>query len=249
MKGGRIKMEKVSIIIPFYNCSYIQFALESALHQTYPHIEVIVVNDGSTQHTEKIEPYLPYIQYIEKQNGGTASALNEGIAQSKGEYVCWLSSDDVLDHKKVEIQLTYMKQRGARFSYTNYYTIDSSGSIISEPLGIFIEERIQFIRRLSKGNIVNGCSVMIHKEVFQQVGLFDELLPYTHDYDLWLRIVQYYDVHYISDSLLFYRVHKEMGTKKHQANIRRELKSLLNKHRIPMKQLLQREQQNKHNRG
>ncbi|WP_394514565.1 glycosyltransferase family A protein [Priestia aryabhattai] len=88
-------MTKVSIIIPFYNCSYIDQAIQSALNQTYQDIEIIVVNDGSSKFNEKITPYLDRILYIEKENGGTASALNLGIKNATGEYFAWLSSDDI----------------------------------------------------------------------------------------------------------------------------------------------------------
>ena len=69
-------LPKVSIIIPFYNDSYIDQAVVSALYQTYPNIEIIVVDDGSTQHQYRLAPYLSRIIYLGKANGGTASALN-----------------------------------------------------------------------------------------------------------------------------------------------------------------------------
>ncbi|MGA5688825.1 glycosyltransferase family A protein [Cytobacillus pseudoceanisediminis] len=92
----------VSIIIPFYNCKYVQRAIYSALKQTYRNIEVIVVNDGSTAHLPMIKPLKDNIIYIRKKNGGIASALNEGIRNSTGEYIVWLSSDDLFINTKVE---------------------------------------------------------------------------------------------------------------------------------------------------
>lgn len=81
---------KVSIVIPFYNCAYIEQAVHSAIHQTYPHIEVIVVDDGSTEHVERLQPFMDSIRYIRKENGGTATALNEGIKHATGDYFVWL---------------------------------------------------------------------------------------------------------------------------------------------------------------
>jgi glycosyltransferase involved in cell wall biosynthesis len=69
---------KVSILIPFYNCPYVDRAIESALQQTYPDVEVIVIEDGSSKHLPLIKPYAKHIRYIRKPNGGTASALNRG---------------------------------------------------------------------------------------------------------------------------------------------------------------------------
>ena len=72
-------MPTVTIVIPFYNCQYIQQALESAVQQTYPAVEIIVVDDGSTQYSHLIAPYMNRVYYMGKSNGGTASALNHGI--------------------------------------------------------------------------------------------------------------------------------------------------------------------------
>src|SRR5688500_16485284 len=80
----------VSIIIPVYNgAAYVTAAIESALDQTYPNIEVIVVDDGSTDNTADIVTQFP-VRYIKKQNGGVASALNAGVRAMKGQFFCWL---------------------------------------------------------------------------------------------------------------------------------------------------------------
>ncbi|WP_328097470.1 glycosyltransferase family A protein [Peribacillus frigoritolerans] len=79
----------MSIIVSFFNCPYIDEALESLMNQTYKNIEIIVVNDGSTIYSDKIIPYLDKIIYIEKGNGGTACALNMGIRNATGDYLCW----------------------------------------------------------------------------------------------------------------------------------------------------------------
>ncbi|MGO4274414.1 glycosyltransferase family 2 protein, partial [Paenibacillus sp. TAF58] len=77
---------KVSIIIPFYNCPYIDQAIASAIGQTYANVEIIVVDDGSTIHADKIGPFKDRVYYLGKANGGTASALNHGIRYASGEY-------------------------------------------------------------------------------------------------------------------------------------------------------------------
>ncbi len=235
-KGG-LSMSKVSIIVPFYNCPYINQALDSLVNQTYKNIEIIVVNDGSKQYSEKITPYLNKIKYIEKENGGTASALNVGIQHSTGEYICWLSSDDIFYHEKTEVQLAFMKNKNAMFSYTNWCRINDKGQIISQALGNAPKDRLEFIKHMSIGCIINGCSVMIKKSVFQQIGVFDEKLPYTHDYDLWLRIIQKFDAHYVSQPLLLYRVHDQMGSKKHESSIKNETRIVINRHRSMIDQL------------
>src|SRR5690606_12850741 len=117
---------KVSIIIPFYNDPYVPEAVQSALDQTYPNIEVVIVNDGSTAYSDLLLPYRkhPRVVYGEKRNGGTASALNAGIRMAKGQYIAWLSSDDRFYPWKVARQLAYMIPKHARISYSDYDLID-----------------------------------------------------------------------------------------------------------------------------
>ena len=98
-----MKNIKVSIIIPVYNGEkYIAQSIESALNQTYKNIEVIVVNDGSSDNTEKIVlEYGDKIKYIRKENGGVASALNVGIKNMTGDFFSWLSHDDLYYPNKI----------------------------------------------------------------------------------------------------------------------------------------------------
>ncbi|MCA0987861.1 glycosyltransferase [Guptibacillus algicola] len=223
-------MEKVSIIIPFYNCAYVGEAIQSALNQTYPNIEIIVVNDGSIKHKERVTPYLQSITYIEKQNGGTASALNAGISRATGTYFCWLSSDDSFEPDKVEKQVAFMKETGASISYSSYVLMDHKSTVITGPLGVHFPNRVLFYRKIKMNCPINGCTVMIKMSIFRKVGLFDETLPFTHDYDLWLRIVQHYDFYFLNQPLVRYRVHDEMGTKKNATAIRKEILDVRRRH-------------------
>ena len=90
---------KVSVIIPVYNGSnYLSDAINSALSQTYSNLEIIIVNDGSSDNGKTKEIALSYgnkIKYIEKENGGVSSALNTGIKNMTGEYFSWISHDDI----------------------------------------------------------------------------------------------------------------------------------------------------------
>lgn len=235
---GGIAMEKVSIIVPFYNCPYIDQALESLLKQTYKNVEIIVVDDGSTFNLEKITPYLNKIIYIKKENGGTATALNTGINHATGAYFCWLSSDDIYDIKRIAVQLKFMEVRKASFSYSNYCSINEKSKIISPPLGINPLGQHELLKTMIKGNIINGCSVMIKMNVFQEVGLFNESLLYTHDYDLWLRIIQNFEAHYLNNVLLRYRVHDNMGTRRHHSVIQEEVKHVRKQHEASINKLL-----------
>ncbi|MFE0565564.1 glycosyltransferase [Priestia megaterium] len=231
-------MDKVSIVIPFYNCPYIEHSIESAIQQTYENVEVIVVNDGSTKHVEKIKPYMNQIKYIEKANGGTGSALNAGIRNASGNYFCWLSSDDIFYFDKVKIQLERMKQFNAMACYTNYYAINTKGEVISGLQGVYKPDRLEFLKTMRLGNIINGCTVMLNMNLFSEFGLFDEQLPYTHDYDLWVRVLEKYDFMYINEPLLLYRDHSEMGTRKHWDSIQQEINLVQKKNNFFINQLI-----------
>lgn len=209
---------KVSIVIPFFNDPYVPEAVQSALEQTYPNIEVVIVNDGSSQYNELLHPFLhhPKVVYCNQSNGGTASALNTGIRAAKGEYVAWLSSDDRFYPWKVARQMAYMIPRHARISFSDYDLIDESGAITQHGAGLKFPTYPEFCRTFLIGNPINGCTVIAQKKLLQNLGLFRTALPYTHDYDLWFRvIVRGIDFHYVPESLIQYREHNAMGTKKH----------------------------------
>lgn len=214
---------KVSLVIPFYNCVYIGQAIDSALQQSYPHTEVIVVNDGSTEHADQLKPFIERIVYLEKSNGGTGSALNMGIRHASGQYFTWLSSDDLYDRDKVGKQVQFMLDQNATVSYTSYRQMDAAGKVISPPAGIHYSDPLEFKKRMHRGCFINGCTVMLRMDVFRKVGLFNEALKYTQDYEMWLRILQLYEFKYTDEPLVLYRVHKEMGTLNYQPDIMKEL--------------------------
>ncbi|AJS57463.1 glycosyltransferase [Paenibacillus sp. IHBB 10380] len=231
----------VSVVIPFYNCPYIDQAIQSALSQTYTPLEIIVVDDGSTQHVDKITPYLPYINYLGKSNGGTATALNRGIVHATGQYVAWLSSDDIFYPAKINNQVLFMQEHYAYISYTNFNLIDAASNVTQEKAGASFCTVKDFYSCFIHGNPVNGCTVMMRKELFGFIGLFDEGLPYTHDFDLWYRVMLggYY-FPFLNESLTAYRIHDEMGSLRHQATIQQEIVATKARYYDPFVQFLQR---------
>ncbi|HEY0828710.1 MAG TPA: glycosyltransferase [Bacilli bacterium] len=231
----------VTIIIPFYNCPYVDQAIESALNQSKRNFEIIVVDDGSTLHVNKIQPYLPYIYYLQKANGGTASALNHGIRMASGKYIAWLSSDDRFYPDKLNNQLYFMLERGASISFTNFDMINSENHITQHSAAIKFTTVMEFYRYFFSGNPINGCTIMAKKQLFSQVGLFDEALPYTQDLDLWFRaMLTGYEFHYLNHSLTGYRWHNGMGTVKHRPAIDREVAATFARYRPQMAQFIDR---------
>lgn len=238
--GGKVNGimgPKVTIIIPFYNCPYVAQAIESALKQTYRNVEIIVVNDGSTIHADKIRPFIGKLIYIEKSNGGTASALNEGLKRASGDYIAWLSSDDKFQPRKLEKQLAYMQALQSSICYTNFSVIDEKSRVVTQKAGTHYPDRADFVRHLSKGCHINGCTIMFKKEVYDKVGEFNSSYKYTQDYDYWLRVVQHYPFDYLDEPLTLYRVHSNMGSKQYPRAQRAEILELRAKYKRILAQL------------
>lgn len=189
----------VSIVIPVYNGSnYMREAIDSALAQTYKNIEIIVVNDGSTDNgeTERIaKEYGDKIRYICKENGGVSTALNTGIQNMQGEYFSWLSHDDVYMSDKIEKQVNALSELEDKTTlvYCDYVHIDKDSKLIgSMPETAFKKPKLlswkHMLLDLFKSGSVNGCALLINKAVFDEVGMFDESLRFCQDGFMWYKI-------------------------------------------------------------
>lgn len=233
----------VTVIIPFYNCPYVDQAVNSVLQQTYDPVEIIVVDDGSTRHTERLAPYRSRIHYLGKANGGTASALNHGIRHASGEYIAWLSSDDLFYPEKISRQVSFMQQQNAAISHTNFHYINGDGNVTQYNVApaSLLRSTTMFYRCFLNANPVNGCTVMMRRDLFSSVGLFDESLPYTHDLDFWYRVIQK-GLHFpfLNESLTAYRWHDGMGTLRHREQIQQEYANTQNRFRESVTQILSR---------
>ncbi|MBI5075475.1 MAG: glycosyltransferase [Nitrospirae bacterium] len=207
----------VSIIIPVYNGStYLREAIDSALAQTYKHIEVIVINDGSNDggKTEEIAvSYGDKIRYLFKQNGGVATALNLGIREMRGDYFSWLSHDDVYLPSKLAVQVSALKQEtDPVVLYGDYYIINAKSEVIGlRQLGHLAAE--QFLYLLIASYPVNGCTTLIPRLCFNDVGLFNERLKTTQDYDMWVRLSKKYRFVHMRHALMQARCHPGQGSR------------------------------------
>lgn len=213
-----MNMPKVSIVIPVYNGSnYLREAIDSALNQTYKNIEVIVVNDGSTDDTEEIAlSYGDRIRYFSKENGGVASALNLGIMEMKGEYFSWLSHDDIYLENKIEKQIAILNEVGDPFRIVfGSWIIKEMNTgrtyLLPPEYRFSIEQKQNSVFPVLFG-LVNGCTLLIHKSHFERVGVFDESLLTSQDYDLWFRLMRNQETIYSEDALVIQRRHNEQGS-------------------------------------
>ena len=209
----------VSIIIPVYNGSnYMRDAIDSALAQTYPNTEIIVINDGSTDNgkTDAIaKSYGNKIRYYTKKNGGVSSALNYGISKMKGEYFSWLSHDDMYLPEKIEEEINYLRQNNLFnknvIIFSNYQVIDKNNKLLFEPIINHHLVTKHPIYALLRGAI-NGNTLLIPKKAFKEYGPFDEKLLCTQDYDKWFDMSKTYKFIHVPKALIQSRYHAEQAT-------------------------------------
>ena len=217
-----MKNPLVSIIIPVYNGeNYVKDAIDSALTQTYKNIEIIVVNDGSTDKTEQIlHLYGTKIRYFNKTNGGVSSALNLAIEKSKGLYISWLSHDDLYYPQKIEKQVNVLL--GLKNSELDRTIIYSNYTLINQFSKKIVDLKFETQHPLDKMNyplypllkgLINGCTLLIPKACFKVAGGFDVKLKATQDYALWFHLFPNCNIVFMKDQLVMTRIHGEQGTK------------------------------------
>jgi glycosyltransferase involved in cell wall biosynthesis len=184
----------VSIVIPVFNgANYVGDAIESALAQNYPNLEVIVVNDGSNDGgatEEAVRQFEPHVRSIQKPNGGVATALNAGISAMRGELFSWLSHDDLYKPDKVSRQVEVFRGFGARCVVIgDFELMNERGQSIDQ---ISLAGRNLAARPLDAifHGLINGCALLVPKYLFREVGTFEPGLPTTQDYHLWHRIAR-----------------------------------------------------------
>ncbi|MCA9940788.1 MAG: glycosyltransferase family 2 protein [Anaerolineales bacterium] len=205
-------MPRVSVIIPAYNhAPYVRACVDSALAQTYTDREVIVVDDGSTDGTREIlRDYGEAIHLILQPNRGTQAARNTAVRAASGEFIALLDSDDVWLPAKLEKQVAALeRQPAAGLVYSLAYTIDATGRRLNggNPTGVVLPEGADAFQELLRGDFMPALTVMIRRACLQEIGLFDETLIGSGDWDLWLRIAARYPVICVPEPLALYRLH------------------------------------------
>jgi glycosyltransferase involved in cell wall biosynthesis len=209
----------VSVVVPTFNRAHVLGeALDSILQQGHPDVEVIVVDDGSTDATsELLDSYAALhgdnLVVIRQANAGKSAARNAGIAASKHELIAFLDSDNRWRPEKLSRQLALFEARPrTAFSFTGY---SSFGTLMAET---FVLAHWQptpsfALEQLLVGCCINTSTVVAQKGVLVQAGLFDESLASSEDHDLWLRIaLNGVEMQYIPAPLLEYRVHPDAAS-------------------------------------
>lgn len=205
-------MARVSIVIPCYNqAAYAAEAIESALAQSHPEIEVIAVDDGSTDETPAVlAAYAGRIRVISQANRGLAGARNSGLCAASGDYLLFLDSDDTIAPTMVARLASLLDAHpGWGLAYAAWQQVSADGKRV---LG---EARPRPSAALLEGLLRReffffASAALIRRECFERVGPFDEALPWGEDADMWLRLaLAGYGFGYCDELLLRYRVHPE----------------------------------------
>ncbi len=195
----------VSVIIPCYNHShFLGEAIESVISQTYPHIEIIVVDDGSTDDTAQVAKAYQSIRYVRQDNSGLSRSRNVGLSHSKGAYIVFLDADDCLFPEAIDIglrALTFRNDCPLTFGlFVNVGTIQGLQQL-SRDTNYGYKELLQ------RNVIGNPGAALYRRWVFTEIGGFDEANSSSADYDLYLRIARQFPIFCHHQLVVQYRKH------------------------------------------
>lgn len=212
---------RVSIIIPAYNqAQFLGSAIESALGQTGVSVEVIVVDDGSTDETPGVVArYQADARFksVRRENGGLPSARNSGLAEATGDYICFLDSDDFYAAGKCAKQAALLDQNPeVGFVYCDFTLVDEQGVPHAEQPSIAQLQRVlsgDIFSTLAMSGYFPPHTVMIRRSLLDKIGHFDPELGGNADYDLWLRAAAVTKAVYLDEKLASYRDYGESMSK------------------------------------
>ncbi len=199
-----MNQELVSAVIPTFNYGrYVTEAVDSALAQTHRNLEIIVVDDGSTDDTrERLAGYRDRIIYVFQKNQGLSAARNTGIRHARGEWIALLDSDDVWHPQKTDIQLRAAKR------FTGVGLIGSpSASIMWPEVETEAAARLLSQRDFLLSGRIGPSGALIYRSCFDRVGLFDTALRSCEDRDMWLRLSVEYPAMLVLSPCWWYRRH------------------------------------------
>ncbi|RKX94059.1 MAG: glycosyltransferase family 2 protein [Spirochaetes bacterium] len=197
-------MAEVSVIIPTYNrANLIKRAISSVARQTFKDLEIIVIDDGSEDDTDKIVQNIAdsRIRYKKIDHSGVSRARNEGIKLSRGRWIAFIDSDDEWLDTKIEKQLKYLE------NHPQYLACHTDEIWIKDGVRINQGKKHKkyagnFFLPSLKMCLISPSSIIIQRDIFTEIGGFDESFKYVEDYELWLRLTSKYEVGYINEKLV-----------------------------------------------
>jgi glycosyltransferase involved in cell wall biosynthesis len=219
-------MKRVSVIVPAFNRSDLTVrTIKSILDQRYENIEVLVVDDGSTDDTaKKLEQFGSSIIYLYKINGGACSARNLGIKNATGDYLAFIDCDDIYYDDKVSKCVEYLEKRPSfGFVQTAIHLIDDDDKVVGSFSPSSKMATGWIAEKLILGDFISNPTVIARKECFDNVGLFDESIFMPADWDMWLRMAEKYQAGYINEPLSGYRITNGYTIAHLQTNLKEEI--------------------------
>lgn len=219
----------VSVIIPCYNhAHFLGEAIDSALRQTYFPIEVIIVDDGSTDEIAQIIVTRPSIRYVRQDNMGLAHARNTGLSHSSGEYVIFLDADDRLLPDAITTGVRALEARKeCAFVFGTYIAIGTRKGLSNLPR----DQNYDYAELLKCNFIGNPGSVLYNRWVFSAVGTFDESNSPAADYDLYLRVASRFPIFCHHQAVVEYRKHRDNMSNDARVMLKATLIALQNQQR------------------
>ena len=208
----QLSPQPISVVVPTYNSAqWIRETLDSVLAQSLSVLEILVIDDGSTDDTAKIVgSYGPPVSYVYVVHAGVSAARNLGIRMAEGNYVAFVDADDYWDSSKIEAQMRLLVSHGLAWAscLTRPFD-DQTGKKISGPVPLMPDGDI--LEALLLNNFIGSATPLIRKSVFDQVGCFDESYGARigEDWDMWLRIASHYPLGVVQTELAFQRLHPE----------------------------------------
>ena len=231
----------ISVVIPLYNKEKsIYKTLQSVCEQTYTDMEILVVDDGSTDKSAAVAASYPdtRIRIIRKENGGVCSARNRGIREAKGEYVALLDADDLWDKEYLAEQVKMIADFSEAAMWGINFAEISEGNLVRKldtalPEGFrgYVENYFQMQGRVS--DLFCSSSVVIRKEVFDKVDMFDERIKYSEDNDMWWRIIAIHKVAFYDRYMVFYQWDAENRALSHKMLLRYDSPFVVDKYKTP----------------
>ena len=208
-------MSSISIIVVTYNhARYLPKCLESIFAQTRKPDEILVIDDFSQDNTSQIiKGFLGKVQYIRHQkNLGSVKTYNEGLKKAIGDFLLLVPADDWLASQliKKEVSILETNSKIGMVYAQNFMVVNGKKKlIIHKPAGkkSYVGRKNDFELLLTQGDFIPFMTAMVRKNVYEDIGLWDENLPYLHDWEIWIRIARYYPIAYIAESLAYNRIH------------------------------------------
>jgi glycosyltransferase involved in cell wall biosynthesis len=211
----------VTVIIPSYNREkYIRATIDSALAQTYEYIEIVVVDDGSSDCSRDILiGYGDRIRLLEHEgraNRGQSASINLALRRSIGEYVAILDSDDVWTTDKIEKQVDYLERHpDIGIVYGNGHAIDENGKILYKLIPPGHREENDPRRMLLECHFNIPSNALVRRSAFDQAGEFDETLRSSQDHDMAIRLLEVTKAAFLDAPVWYYRQHPDTQSSKH----------------------------------